>query len=96
MLGTAEALIPKSCQEELDYERLETLGDACLKYSASLHLFNAFPAAHEGTPPSLQTCIAGCVDSGSPTGIRHGLESACSTYLLSLQVLTTLLPGRAL
>ena len=51
MLGTAEALIPKSCQEELDYERLETLGDACLKYSASLHLFNAFPAAHEGALP---------------------------------------------
>lgn len=51
MLGMAEALIPKSCQEELDYERLETLGDACLKYSASLHLFNAFPTAHEGALP---------------------------------------------
>ncbi|KAK9823040.1 hypothetical protein WJX81_002311 [Elliptochloris bilobata] len=48
VLGMAEALIPRSCQEALDYERLETLGDACLKYSASLHLFNAFPAAHEG------------------------------------------------
>ena len=51
VLGMAEALIPKSCQEVLDYERLETLGDACLKYSASLHLFNAFPNAHEGALP---------------------------------------------
>jgi len=48
VLGIAEALVPRACQAGLDYERLETLGDACLKFSASLHLYHAFPAAHEG------------------------------------------------
>lgn len=44
-----EALMPMACRQDVNYERLETLGDAFLKYAASLYAFTAFPRAHEGT-----------------------------------------------
>jgi hypothetical protein len=38
---------PSACAE-LDYERLELLGDAYLKYLSSIYLFVTNPAQHEG------------------------------------------------
>ena len=43
-----EAIMPRMAGEAFSYERLETLGDAVLKQAASLHLHQAYPAAHEG------------------------------------------------
>ena len=43
-----EALVPRLCGEDFSLERLETLGDAFLKYAATLFLFSSFPQAHEG------------------------------------------------
>ena len=43
-----EALTPVNCQPEFSYERLETLGDGFLKYDTCLHVYHAYPHAHEG------------------------------------------------
>ena len=48
LLLTAEALTPSYCQPHLNYERLETLGDAYLKYDCCLHVYCAYSKAHEG------------------------------------------------
>jgi dsRNA-specific ribonuclease len=47
-----EAMMPMACRQDVNYERLEILGDAFLKYAATLYVFNAFPKAHEGCLPS--------------------------------------------
>ena len=44
-----EALMPSKCQEAISLERLEVLGDAVLKYIASLFLYSHRPTAHEGS-----------------------------------------------
>ena len=54
LAGMMEAIAPRSCMEAVCNERLETLGDAFLKYAVSLHLFNSFPQvwpliSHDGT-----------------------------------------------
>ncbi|GMH46000.1 hypothetical protein BSKO_13964 [Bryopsis sp. KO-2023] len=43
-----ESITSKNCQEHLDYERLEFIGDALLKYVASMQLFWENPKANEG------------------------------------------------
>ncbi len=48
-----EALMPRSCGQQASYEKLEILGDAVLKYQATLHCFKAYPQAHEGLPSFL-------------------------------------------
>lgn len=48
----AEAITPNHCQQGFSYERLETLGDAFLKYDCCTHVFFTYPKAHEGQPPS--------------------------------------------
>jgi dsRNA-specific ribonuclease len=42
-----EAITPASCQEDVSYERLENLGDAFLKYAASVHVFLAHPQVRQ-------------------------------------------------
>lgn len=48
ILLMAEALTPGYCHPDLSYERLETLGDSFLKYEICVHVFHAYPNAHEG------------------------------------------------
>lgn len=43
-----EAVTPCHCCQNFSYERLEAIGDAYLKYAASLSCYLAFPLAHEG------------------------------------------------
>ena len=43
-----ESVTSKSCHEQWTYERLEFIGDAVLKYVASLYCFFKFPLGHEG------------------------------------------------
>ncbi len=43
-----EALTCKACEEPFSYERMETMGDAVLKFSTSLHLFDVHSTEHEG------------------------------------------------
>jgi hypothetical protein len=40
--------MPMGCHQEKNYERLEILGDAFLKYAASLYVYSANPNWHEG------------------------------------------------
>lgn len=47
----AEALTPRHCFPNFNYERLETLGDAFLKYDCCTHVYFAYPKAHEGISP---------------------------------------------
>ena len=44
----AEALTPRHCFPTFNYDRLETLGDAFLKYDCCTHVYFAYPKAHEG------------------------------------------------
>ena len=48
VLAITESLMSKSCDNNFNYERLEIIGDAFLKFEASLHCFRAFPTSHEG------------------------------------------------
>ena len=43
-----EALTCKACEEPFSYERMETMGDAVLKFSTGLHLFDVHATEHEG------------------------------------------------
>eukprot|EP00803_Ostreobium_quekettii_P002896 evm.model.scf_898EXC.5 EVM.evm.TU.scf_898EXC.5 scf_898EXC:44547-57562(-) len=43
-----ESVTSKHCGEHCNYERLEFMGDALLKYAATMHLYWSFPEAHEG------------------------------------------------
>jgi ribonuclease-3 len=83
VLGVAEALVPRACQAGLDYERLETLGDACLKFSASLHLYHAFPAAHEGQLTSRKNRIvsnAALARVGLGLGLQRFIAQPMAAY----------------
>jgi dsRNA-specific ribonuclease len=53
-----EAIMPAACLEPLSYERMETLGDAFLKYSACLHLFLQFPMVRQITSRWLTVLLA--------------------------------------
>jgi dsRNA-specific ribonuclease len=53
IISMLEALMPKSCLQHMSYERLEIIGDAFLKFDASLHCYRAFPLSHEGAPSCL-------------------------------------------
>ena len=46
-----EAITSKACDQLISYETLETLGDAFLKFATTVHLYQSFPHAHEGTLP---------------------------------------------
>lgn len=43
-----EAITAKECQEDFDYDSLETLGDSFLKYVASQQLFKTYQNHREG------------------------------------------------
>ncbi|CAG8495896.1 2311_t:CDS:2 [Paraglomus brasilianum] len=47
-LQALEALTTPSANMEMNYERLETLGDAFLKFITTVHLYVSFPEKHEG------------------------------------------------
>lgn len=49
ILLMAEALTPRHCFPTFNFDRLETLGDAFLKYDCCTHVYFAYPKAHEGS-----------------------------------------------
>ncbi|KAG8999977.1 Dicer-like protein 1 [Tulasnella sp. JGI-2019a] len=49
-----EALTCPLVTAGFDYQRLETLGDSCLKVATSVHIFKQFPNKHEGQLTSLR------------------------------------------
>ena len=48
LLLMAEAMTPEYSHPDLSFERLETLGDAFLKYDCCIHVYHAYLHAHEG------------------------------------------------
>lgn len=73
-----ESVTSKQCQEHLNYERLEFIGDALLKYAASLYLYWAHPTAHEGMLTKKRESLVSnlklakaCVENGLHKYIRH-------------------------
>lgn len=58
LLLMAEAMTPEYSHADLSYERLETLGDAFLKYDCCIHVYHAYPHAHEGEPACTSTARA--------------------------------------
>eukprot|EP00884_Botryococcus_braunii_P004671 jgi/Botrbrau1/14204/Bobra.0291s0009.1 len=69
-----EALMPMACRQDVNYERLEILGDAFLKYAASLYVFTAFPRAHEGQMTARKMTII-CNKTLIKKAIRMGLAA---------------------
>ncbi|XP_012287234.1 endoribonuclease Dicer [Orussus abietinus] len=55
----AQALTSKMGHDAFDLERLETLGDAFLKFAVSLYLFDCFPQYNEGQLTSLKMKLLG-------------------------------------
>ncbi|KAG8885792.1 Dicer-like protein 1 [Tulasnella sp. 331] len=49
-----EALTCPLVTAGFDYQRLETLGDSCLKVATSVNIFNRFPTKHEGQLTALR------------------------------------------
>ena len=50
----SQALTAPFANPDWNYERLENLGDALLKYTVSVHLFLKYPRLHEGQLSTLR------------------------------------------
>lgn len=59
MLYYLQTLIAHGGNDIVNYERLETLGDACLKYLASLILYTYLPDKDEGKLTHIKGKIVG-------------------------------------
>jgi len=42
--------MPRSCGQQASLEKAEIVGDAYLKFAATLYLFREYPKAHVGAP----------------------------------------------
>lgn len=73
-----QALTVPSANAGFNNQRLETLGDAVLKLSAVVHLFNRFPHRHEGQLDALRrNCVS------NRTLMSRALEHRLEQYLTS-------------
>ncbi|KAH9930958.1 uncharacterized protein B0H18DRAFT_1093485 [Fomitopsis serialis] len=73
-----QALTVPSANAGFNNQRLETLGDAVLKLSTVVHLFNRFPHRHEGQLDALRrTCVS------NRTLMSRALEHRLERYLTS-------------
>lgn len=73
-----ESITTKKCQEHFNYERLEFIGDAILKYVASSYIYWSHPFASEGLLTNERKVLVSntklaeaCVENGLHKYIRH-------------------------
>ena len=72
-----EAITAGSCNEDVNYQRLEIMGDAFLKYAVSTYLYLAHPTWHEVSHSAASLSLA------RPSSNSN----ACLTHELHVQVL---------
>ena len=88
-----EALTCKACEESFSYERMETMGDAVLKFSTSLYLFELHSTEHEGQLAARKDAIISNAILAS-LGERLGLPEcvSCSPPAEAKQTCTQIMP----
>ncbi|XP_073142519.1 endoribonuclease Dicer homolog 3-like isoform X2 [Henckelia pumila] len=71
-----EALTTVRCAERFSLQRLETLGDAVLKYAVSCHLFLEYPKKEEGPLTDHRSTIV-----GNPALHKFGVDRKLQGYI---------------